>query len=263
MRIATHLTIPDYFKPRANSCFLPERCDRVEMDTDSQGSAISFSRTLAKAQATTENNARGLSIQDYMQRRICSRRSASFAKIPSATQYASPNISSWAAPKPDQGVLPHTENLNLNTAPPVTQSSFDDTDAAVKRKIMASIEQAATRFGLPMALIQAVVKAESNYQVRAQSPAGAQGLMQLMPATAKELGVTDPFDIDQNIRGGAQYLRNMLDQFDGNVHLALSAYNAGPGTVAKYAGNVPYAETQTYVQRVLHYAEQFSSPEVT
>ena len=128
---------------------------------------------------------------------------------------------------------------------------------------MASIDRAAAQFGLPTALIKAVVKTESNYQVRAISPAGAQGLMQLMPATARELGVTDPFDIEQNIRGGAQYLRNMLDQFDGDVHLALSAYNAGPGTVARYAGNVPFAETRAYVQRVLRYAEAFSSPEVT
>ena len=87
--------------------------------------------------------------------------------------------------------------------------------------------------------------------------------MQLMPATARELGVTDPFDIDQNIQGGAQYLRNMLDRFNGDMNLALSAYNSGPGTVAKYAGNVPYAETRTYVQRVLRYAQEFSSPSVT
>jgi soluble lytic murein transglycosylase-like protein len=261
MRTATHLTIQDYFKQRANTYFLPEKCNRVELDGDSQSRDISFSRALAKAQASSENNAGGLSIQDYMQRRVCSHRSVSIAKIPSSTYFGSPSIPSRTATKATQNAVLHTDTPNA--APSVAQLSSDDAEAVVKRKIIASIEQAATRFGLPAALIQAVVKAESNYQVRAQSPAGAQGLMQLMPATARELGVTDPFDIDQNIRGGARYLRNMLDQFDGNVHLALSAYNAGPGTVAKYAGNVPYVETQTYVQRVLHYAEQFSSPEVT
>ena len=88
----------------------------------------------------------------------------------------------------------------------------------------------------------------------AVSRAGAQGLMQLMPATAKELGVTKPFDIDQNIDGGSRYLRKMLDTFDGDVKQALAAYNAGPGTVRKYAGNVPYPETIQYIDRVLRFS---------
>jgi soluble lytic murein transglycosylase-like protein len=77
--------------------------------------------------------------------------------------------------------------------------------------------------------------------------------MQLMPATAKELGVTKPFDIDQNIDGGSRYLRKMLDSFGGDVKLALAAYNAGPGTVRKYGGNVPYQETIHYINRVLRF----------
>lgn len=137
--------------------------------------------------------------------------------------------------------------------------SVEDLQAEGKDKILASIDRAAARYKLPTALIEAVVKAESNYRVRAVSPAGAQGLMQLMPATAKELGVEDPFDIEQNIDGGAQYLRNMLNRFDGDMGLALSAYNAGPGTVARYRGQVPYAETQSYVRRVLRYVQEFSA----
>ena len=80
--------------------------------------------------------------------------------------------------------------------------------------------------------------------------------MQLMPATAKELGVTDSFDINQNIDGGAQYLRRMLDRFGGNIKKALAAYNAGPGTVIKYNGRVPYPETRQYVNRVLKFSRQ-------
>ena len=120
-----------------------------------------------------------------------------------------------------------------------------------KALIADSIKSAARRYNLPEKLIASVIQAESNFQVDAVSPAGAQGLMQLMPATAKELGVDDPFDVRQNINGGAGYLRQMLDRFGGDVKLALAAYNAGPGTVERYNGNVPYRETQDYIERVL------------
>ena len=117
--------------------------------------------------------------------------------------------------------------------------------------IADSIKNAARKYNLSEKLIKSVIQAESNFQVDAVSPAGAQGLMQLMQATAKELKVDDPFDIRQNIDGGAGYLRRMLDRFGGDVRLALAAYNAGPGTVEKYNGNVPYRETQNYIERVL------------
>ena len=117
--------------------------------------------------------------------------------------------------------------------------------------IADSIREASRKYNLPGKLIEQVIQAESNFQVDAVSPAGAQGLMQLMPGTAKELGVDDPFDVRQNIGGGAAYLRQMLDRFNGDVKLALAAYNAGPGTVERYNGNVPYRETQNYIDRVL------------
>jgi hypothetical protein len=117
--------------------------------------------------------------------------------------------------------------------------------------IADSIKSAAKRYNLPEKLIASVIQAESNFQVNAVSPAGAQGLMQLMPATARELGVDDPFDVRQNINGGAGYLRQMLDRFGGDLKLALATYNAGPGTVERYNGNVPYRETQDYIERVL------------
>ena len=123
-------------------------------------------------------------------------------------------------------------------------------------RIEECIQKAAAKYSLPTGLITAVVRAESNFQVNAVSRAGAKGLMQLMPATAKELGVTNIFDIEQNIDGGAKYLRWMLDRFGGNVRKALAAYNAGPGAVSRYNGRVPYPETRQYVKRVLRFTKQ-------
>jgi len=123
--------------------------------------------------------------------------------------------------------------------------------------IEQSIRKAAAKYNLPTALIKAVIKAESNFDAGAVSSAGARGLMQLMPATAEELGVKNSFDIDQNIDGGSHYLRKMLDTFDGNIKQALAAYNAGPGAVQKYNGNVPYPETRNYVKRVMRFSTMF------
>lgn len=121
----------------------------------------------------------------------------------------------------------------------------------------ALIERAALRHGVPAALVKAVVKTESNFQRHAVSRAGAQGLMQLMPQTAAELGIQNPFSPEENLHGGTRYLRTMIDRFGGDWKHALAAYNAGPGAVDQYGGIPPYRETREYVERVLHYYRRY------
>lgn len=113
------------------------------------------------------------------------------------------------------------------------------------------IEQFSTGLAVPADLVRAVVQVESGFNPSARSSAGAMGLMQLMPETAAELGVTNPYDPSDNLRGGITYLNQLLQQYDGDEEIALAAYNAGPAAVARYGNRVPpYPETRDYVQRV-------------
>jgi soluble lytic murein transglycosylase-like protein len=113
-----------------------------------------------------------------------------------------------------------------------------------------SISTASSRYGIDPALIRAVIHAESAFRSDAKSRAGALGLMQLMPATARELGVADPLSPHENIQGGTRYLAQLLKKTRGNITTATAAYNAGPGAVERFGGIPPYKETETYVKRV-------------
>lgn len=133
---------------------------------------------------------------------------------------------------------PKCRSISWEKVPLNTQSYRDEIEAAAQ---FTAVEES---------LIRAIIHAESAYQVDAQSPKGAQGLMQLMPATQKVLKVSDPFNPALNIDGGARYLSDLLLEFDGDITLAAAAYNAGSGAVRKYGGIPPYEETREYVRRV-------------
>jgi soluble lytic murein transglycosylase-like protein len=174
---------------------------------------------------------------------------AQLATVPRAVPLAALGISTstaTAASAPGSSVLGSTADAKGLSADQLTGAGLSSAVAAFAGDFAA----AEKKFNLPSGVLAAVAQAESGGRTDAVSPAGAEGLMQLMPGTAAGLGVTDPFDPSQAIDGAARYLSNSLTAFDGSLTKALAAYNAGPGAVRKYDGVPPYAETQNYVRKI-------------
>lgn len=144
---------------------------------------------------------------------------------------------------------PEAVSIQQEFAPLASQNM--PTPVQGSSNVRQHIKVAADRYGISSDLVDAVAWQESRYNPRARSSAGAMGVMQLMPGTARQLGVTNPHDVGQNVLGGAAYLRAQLERFDNNVPFALAAYNAGPGAVMKYGGIPPYRETQNYVRQIM------------
>jgi len=150
--------------------------------------------------------------------------------------------------KDDQGVL-HFTNAPETTSYRVF-AVFRNFPNADRGDVLRVIRAVSGRHGMDHHLVQAVVQVESNYDPKAVSSKGAQGAMQIMPGTGRELGVDRPFDLEENIDAGVRYLKQQVRRF-GNVRLALAAYNAGPAQVERYGGVPPFRETQDYVRKVL------------
>jgi soluble lytic murein transglycosylase-like protein len=247
----THMTIAMYLRDAGIGAAGPT--PGTHLNPLRTGTGLSFSEDLAAAvsgnRSGSSDKASGLTIADYRKQPV---------GLAETSRLDDPVIrNSWFSVQhanvTDNSIGPSAIDSPASTAKNARSDppAGDGTAAGTERQISEGIKKASIKYNLPENLIKSVVRTESNFKPDAVSPAGAQGLMQLMPATARELGVNDPFDIQQNIDGGAAYLRQMLDHFGQNLKLALAAYNAGPGNVEKYNGAVPVRETREYVDRVL------------
>lgn len=145
------------------------------------------------------------------------------------------------------------------TSTPVTGGSFENALSASKTSKTTSLDaifdKAAKTYGVDVKLLKAIAKQESNFQTDVVSKAGAQGIMQLMPATAKAMGVKNAMNPEENIMGGAKLISQLLKKYNGDIKLALAGYNAGTGNVAKYHGVPPFEETKNYIKKVMNYYE--------
>lgn len=170
----------------------------------------------------------------------------------------------WNQAKPAQNLpatpsqIQPTDSISLPFPEERSKTSLQSDLGKGPTDIFETIESIAKSQGMDPNLVKAMVKAESNFKPKAVSPKGAMGLMQLMPETAESLGVSDPFDPEDNIGGGVKFLKGLMKEFK-DPEKAIAAYNAGPGAVKRYKGIPPYEETQKYVNKVKRYYKDFSS----
>ncbi len=258
MAVEKPLTVRDYLEPR----FAAAAGARVA-GTARKGAA-SFQQLLkSEAPKQAEDSAAGMKVSEYLKNPVLRTQVARLPRMSAVanSSAAGPRSTDTKEEAKTAAAQPAKADRAAKGGPGrsgsrLSRSTLQDFRAenAAGHPVETSVQKAAAKYNLPPELIRGVIRAESNFQADAVSSAGARGLMQLMPETAKELGVANPFDIQQNIDGGARYLRQMLDRFGGDLKRALAAYNAGPGAVEQFNGDVPFTETRQYVQRVLRFS---------
>jgi soluble lytic murein transglycosylase-like protein len=176
-----------------------------------------------------------------------------FIEVPSAeiASFEHDDTPDLPAQQPDQQSPPATTAVAGKTTPAPVQTAGTVQPALSRAELDQFVREISSRYQLDPDFVMSVIKAESNFQARAVSRKGAQGLMQLMPETASQLGVTDPFDPKANVAGGTAFLNQLLEQYHNDPVKALAAYNAGAHRVAQYHGVPPYSETRAYIARII------------
>jgi len=170
---------------------------------------------------------------------------------------AAPQVASYEGSSTFQALVQREQDLQTANQGGVGPDFSVPELSAPPQEIERDLQDASASSGVELPLLEAIGKNESGFRSNATSPAGAQGVMQLMPGTAAGLGVSDAYDARQNCNGAAKYVRGLLDEFGGNLPLTIAAYNAGAGAVKKYNGIPPYAETQNYVNNVMASYEKY------
>lgn len=275
MSLQTGMKLEDYIR-KSSSTYQSTTVSRIKKSTD-EASGSHFSGILSTfekpAPSVDRKVFKGMSVMDYLTRPVASKVQRQSKEIDISEKQSQESVlpqnldttkvSFPQHPESTRSKSIKVENQSVSTASKVTQkvdtnipapgnTSLEKNFSSGKPHIDNAINEIAEKYGLPADLIHSMVQVESNYKANAVSQDGAQGLMQLMPGTAKEMGVTHPFDVRQNIEGGTRYMKKMLKMFNGNLKKALAAYNAGPAAVKRHHGNVPYAETKSYVKRVMN-----------
>jgi hypothetical protein len=260
------MTLADYFEKAVRSTSSMQSNRRRGPDKPSGKNRFhDILNTMTTASGVSDHKPRGLTLTDYRSSPIMVRADAKTRDktlLPGVSENRKSDVKEGGA----------TVSLGPASLDPVSGNAVEKADHTVDNNRVAGhadekkifhgrtserhfidgcIRSAAIKHDLPERLVHLVVEAESGYRPQVVSRAGAKGLMQLMPETAKDLGVSDPFNIEQNIEGGVRYLKKMMDRFKGDVGLALAAYNAGPGNVSRYQGIPPFKETREYVQKIM------------